>query len=708
MSLITYPSLRRDNEKNQDFHGVVVPNPYQWLEDPDSNETKEFVKLQNNITDPILKDCPLQNKYKQRMTELWDYPKYGCPFRHGTRYFYYHNSGLQNQSVLYVQESLDALPEVFLDPNTFCEDGLQAISGLSFSKDGQTCAYGVSSKGSDWITVKFMNVITKEKLSDVLENVKFSCLEWTHDNKGLFYNRYAKDESKQDGTETSSNLNQKLYYHVIGDKQADDILVAETPEHPKWMIHAEVSDDGEYIILVVSEGCDPVNQLYFCDFKYLNYKITGLLPFVKIVDNFKAEYSYVTNTGSLFTFKTNLDAPKYKLINIDFNNYSQENWSTLVEEHTQDVLQWCACVNEKVLVMCYLHDVKNEIYLHHLNDGTRFKHLKIDVGTIGGYSGRKEDKEIFYSFTSFLTPGVIYHCDLSKDDVTPTVFRSTEVKGFDASLFTTHQVFFKSNDGTFIPMFIVHKKGIKLDSNNPCFLYGYGGFNISIKPSFSVSRLIFMQNMGGILAVANIRGGGEYGEDWHKDGSFGKKQNVFDDFISAAEYLIQMNYTNPDKMVINGGSNGGLLVTACMNQRPDLYKCVIAQVSVTDMLNFHKYTIGHAWITDFGCADKKEDFDYLYKYSPLHNVRIHEESQYPCLLLLTADHDDRVVPLHSFKLIAHLQHVLGNDPKQTNPLLIKIDTEAGHGFGKPTKKVIDETSDIYGFIAKMLHIDWLE
>jgi len=705
MEKIIYPEIRRDTQEFDDFHSTKVANPYKWLEDPDSEETKTFVAAQNVITDKVLDDCPVRSQFKDRVTELWDYPKYGCPFKRGSRYFYYYNSGLQNQSVLYVQESLTAEAKVFLDPNSFCKDGLQAIRGTSFSEDGENCAYGISTKGSDWVTIKFMNVATGEALTDVLENVKFSCMSWLHDHKGFFYNWYEKKDSKQDGTETDANLNQKLCYHVLGSNQSDDIVVAEATDNPKWMIHAEVSDDGQYVILTASEGCAPVNRLYICDLKEISYKITGLLPYVKVVDNFDGEYSYVTNTGTVFTFKTNLNAPKYKLINIDFSNFAEDNWKVLVEEHKKDVLEWTACVNEDILVICYLHDVKSKLFLHQLSDGKQFKEFDLDVGTIGGYSGRKDQAEMFFSFTSFLTPGTIFLCNFAEKPFTKKIFREIEVKGFDSSLFETKQIFYKSKDGTEIPMFIIHKKDLELDGSNPCFLYGYGGFSISITPGFSITRVIFMQNLGGIVAIANIRGGGEYGEDWHKGGSLDKKQNGFDDFITGAEYLINNKYTSSEKLAIQGGSNGGLLVTACMNQRPDLYKCVVGHVSVTDMLKFHKFTIGHAWTTDFGCADNEKDFDYLIKYSPLHTVRA-RDCQYPALMLFTADHDDRVVPLHSYKLIAEIQHVLGSDAKQNNPLLIKIDTESGHGAGKPTSKRIQEASDEYGFISKMLGADW--
>lgn len=707
MEKFEYPQARRDESIVDDYHGTKVPDPYAWLEDPDGEETKAFVEAQNKITMPYLEKCAYRDIYKKRLTEMWDYPKYGCPFKRGPRYFYHFNTGLQNQSVLYVQDSLDAEARVFIDPNKLSEDGTVAMTRSSFTEDGEYCAYMLSASGSDWNTIKFKEVATGKDLEDVLERVKFSCLCWTHDGKGVFYNSYPQ-EGKTDGTETTTNLHQKLFYHVLGTKQSDDVICAEFPDNPKWMTGVEITDDGQYAVLVISEGCDPVNRLYYCDLKALEGGITGLLPYVKLVDNFDAEYEYIANDGTLFTFKTNLKSPNYKLINIDFEKPGQENWTDLVPESTEDVLEWVACVNDDKLVICYIHDVKNVLQLHSLKTGEKLMTFPLDVGTIRGYSGRRKDSEIFYQFTSFLSPGVIFHCDLTKESLSPTVFKQSEVKGVDCNNFETTQVFYRSKDGTKIPMFLVHKKGVERDRNNPVFLYGYGGFNISIMPVFSVSRLLFIQQLGGILAVANLRGGGEYGEKWHKAGCLMNKQNVFDDFQCAAEYLIQEKYTQPSRIVINGGSNGGLLVGACVNQRPDLFGCVVAQVGVMDMLKFHKFTIGHAWTTDYGCSDKKEDFENLMKYSPLHNIRLPESGEYPSILLLTADHDDRVVPLHSLKYIATLHHIVGRTKQQTRPLMIRVDTKAGHGAGKPTAKVIEECADIYAFIAENLKLKWIE
>ncbi|KAJ7370638.1 hypothetical protein OS493_031053 [Desmophyllum pertusum] len=642
----SYPNVRRDESAITDYHGTEILDPYVWLEDPDSEETKAFAEQQNAITLPYLADCETRENFKKRLTELWDYPKYGCPFKRGSKYFYFYNSGLQNQSVMYVQDLLESEAQVFLDPNKLSEDGTVALSGRSFSEDGELFAYSLSNKGSDWVTIKFMKVDGKVQLPDSLENAKFTSMAWTHDNKGLFYNRYPTG-SKADGTETDLNLNQKLYYHVLGTSQSEDVLCCEFPEHPKWSIGAEVSDCGRYMILTPHEGCAPLNRLFYCDLENHKEGITGLLPFEKVVDNFDAEY--------------------------------EEHWTTLVEEDEKDVLEWVACVKQNLLVLCYLHDVKSVLHLHNLT-GERLTSFPLDIGSVVGYSGRKKDSEIFYQFTSFLTPGVIYHCDLTQENFQAKVFRETNVTGFDSSQFQTVQVFYPSKDGTKIPMFIVHKK--------------------------RVTNCVHEKSRG-IIAVPNLRGGGEYGETWHQAGCFGNKQNVFDDFQHAAIYLAQQKYTSPEKITICGGSNGGLLVGACINQRPDLFGCAVSQVPVMDMLKFHKFTIGHAWTTDFGSPDKKEDFEWLIKYSPLHNITIPENGkQYPSLLLLTADHDDRVVPLHSLKYIAQLQHCVGSYEKQTNPLLIRVDTEAGHGFGKPTAKIIEEYSDIYAFIARALNLQW--
>uniref|UniRef100_A0A9J8ASE9 Prolyl endopeptidase n=1 Tax=Cyprinus carpio carpio TaxID=630221 RepID=A0A9J8ASE9_CYPCA len=641
-----YPEARRDDSKVDDYHGVKVPDPYHWLEDPDSEETKMFVEEQNKLTMPFLEQCTVKERFHQRLTELYNYPKYSCPYKRGNRYFYSHNEGLQNQNVLYVQDSLNSPASVFFDPNTLSEDGTVALKMGRLSEECEYFAYGLSSAGSDWVTVHFLKADDLTKLQDVLERVKFSCLAWTHDAKGIFYNCYPRQDGKADGTETTTNLNQKLYYHVIGTSQSEDILVAEFPDNPKWQSSLTVSDDGRYAVLSITEGCEPVNRLWYCDLQQLPSGITGFVE----------------------------------------------------------------CVNQRYLLVNYVHDVKDILQLYELQSGKLIRDLPLDVGTVVGLSCKKKHPDFFYKFTSFTTPGIIYHCNLSQPNPEPTIFRQVEVKGINPSDYQTTQVFYPSKDGTKIPMFLVHARGIERDRSHPVFLYGYGGFENSIQPYYNTAYLLFIRHLGGILAVANIRGGGEYGQTWHKAGTLGSKQNCFDDFQCAAEYLIQEGYTTASRIAINGASNGGLLVAACVNQQPELFGCAVAKVGVMDMLKFHKFTIGHAWTTDYGCADDPEQFKWLIKYSPLHNLpqTPQDGTPYPAMLLLTADHDDRVVPLHTLKYVATLQHGMGRSPGQTQPLLVRVDTRSGHGAGKPTAKAILEDTHIFSFIAETLKLSWRE
>ncbi|XP_075961859.1 prolyl endopeptidase isoform X1 [Anarhichas minor] len=705
-----YPAARRDESKVDDHHGTKICDPYTWLEDPDSAETMAFVEEQNNLTMPYLERCAVRAQFHQRLTELYDYPKYSCPYKRGKRYFYFHNKGLQNQDVLYVQDSLDGAATVFFDPNKLSEDGTVALKMGRLSEECEYFAYGLSSSGSDWVTVSFMKADDLALLPDVLERVKFSCLAWTHDAKGIFYNCYLRQEGKTDGTETTCNINQKLFYHVIGTKQSEDILVAEFPEHPKWHSSVTISDDGRYAVLSITEGCEPVNQLWYCDLQQLPDGIAGLLPWVKLVDNFDAQYSYVTNEGSVFTFRSNLDAPRYCLLNIDVQKPDRQHWTTLIPQHDKDVLGFVSCVNQHHLVVNYLHDVKDILQLCELSTGLVVRDLPLDVGSVAGVSCKKNHSDFFYKFTSFTTPGIIYHCDLSESNPEPSVFREVEVKGIKQDDYETSQVFYPGKDGTEIPMFLVHAKGLKKDATRPVFLYGYGGFEASIQPYYNVAYLLYVRHLGGILAVANIRGGGEYGLTWYKAGTLGNKQNCFDDFQCAAEYLIQEKYTTASRIAINGASNGGLLVAACVNQRPELFGCAVAEVGVMDMLKFHKFTIGHAWTTDYGCSDDPEQFKWLIKYSPLHNLPQSPYSgpPYPAILLLTADHDDRVVPLHTLKYCAALQRGVGSSPVQRQPLMVRVDTRSGHGAGKPTTKAILEEAHIFSFIAETLGLSWID
>ncbi|KAJ7519090.1 hypothetical protein O6H91_20G022400 [Diphasiastrum complanatum] len=722
---LDYPDVRRDGSVVEDYHGVPIADPYRWLEDPDSKEVKDFVERQIQLTDSVLKTCEGRDKLREKITDLFDYPRYDCPFKQGQKYFYFHNTGLQAHSVLYVQDSLEGKAEVLLDPNQLSEDGTVAVSVYSFSEDAKYLALGISGSGSDWVTIKVLRVENRMMQLDILSWVKFSSISWTHDNKGFFYCRYpapTNEETVDAGTETNSNLHHQLYYHFLGTDQSEDILCWKDPDNPKWLFGSEVTDDGKYLIMTLEEGCDPVNRLYYFDLSTLTNGLEDLrhtrtsLQFQKLIDNFEAQYELIANNGSIFTFRTNKNAPKYKLTRVDLNNPAV--WTDVIPESEKDVLESVHCVNEHQLVVCYLSDVKYVLQIHELDTGVLTQQLPLEIGTISAVSGRRKDKEVFFSFTSFLTPGIIYRCDLTKNNLELDVFREIIVKGFDRASFETRQVFAPSKDGTRIPMFIVSKKDLVLNGAHPALLYGYGGFNISITPAFSISKIVLIRHFGAIFASANIRGGGEYGEEWHKAGCLGIKQNCFDDFQACAEFLIREKYTQPGKLGIEGASNGGLLVAACINQRPDLFGCALAQVGVMDMLRFHKFTIGHAWTSDYGCSDEEEQFHWQIKYSPLHNVSRPWENpnrekgtQYPATMLLTADHDDRVVPLHTLKLLATMQYVLNkslpNSP-QTNPIIARIDAKAGHGAGRPTKKLIEEAADKYAFLAKMLGASWID
>ncbi|XP_027148362.1 prolyl endopeptidase-like [Coffea eugenioides] len=721
---LQYPAARRDDSVVDNYHGVAVSDPYRWLEDPDSEETKEFVEKQVKLTDSVLKTCETREKLREKITALFDFPRYDAPFRAANKYFYFHNTGLQPQSVLYVQDGLDGKPEVLLDPNTLSEDGTVALRAYAVSEDAEYLAYGISSSGSDWVTIQVLRIQDKHVLPDTVSWVKFSNISWTHDSKGFFYSRYPapkEGDNLDAGTETNANLNHELYYHFLATDQSEDILCWKDPDNPKHTRSASVTEDGQYVLLYTFETCDPVNKVYYCDLSALpdgleNYKETNnLLPFVKLVDSFDASYLDVANDGSVFTFRTNKDAPRYKLVRVDLK--VPTSWTEVLQESEKDVLESVVAVNGDQIVVSYLSDVKNVLQIRDLKTGSLLHHLPVDIGTVCQISARRKDNIVFIHFTSFLVPGIIYKCNLGGGAPEISIFREIIVPGFDRSQFVVNQVFVPSNDGTLIPMFVVSKEDISLDGSNPCLLYAYGGFDISITPSFSVSRIVIARHLDAIFCIANIRGGGEYGEEWHKAGSLAKKQNCFDDFASCAKYLISTGYTQPRKLCIEGGSNGGLLVGASINQRPDLFGCALAHVGVMDMLRFHKFTIGHAWTSDYGCSEKEKEFHWLFKYSPLHNVRRPWEqspdqvSQYPATMLLTADHDDRVVPLHSLKFLATLQYELCTgleSSPQTNPIISRIERKAGHGAGRPTQKMIDEAADRYAFMAKVLGATWVD
>jgi len=685
---LQYPAARKSDVVD-DYHGTRVPDPYRWLEDPDSPESRAWIEAQNRLTAAYLAEIPARATIRQRLTKLWNYPKYGAPFRKAGRYFFLKNDGLQNQSVLYKQASLEATPETLLDPNILSEDGTVALSTLAVSDNGRLLAYGTAASGSDWEEFRVRDVVTARDLPDHLQWIKFSGASWTKDGAGFFYSRYPEPTDK---ALTDVNRFQRLYYHRLGTDQAQDLLVYERPDQPDWGMNAEVTDDGRYAVLTVWLGTDRRNRVYFRDLKDPRHpKITGEV--VRLLDDFDASYAFVGNDGPVFYFLTDLDAPRKRVIAIDTRHPERGRWREVIPQG-QDVLEGVHIIHD-TFVANYMHDASSRLRLFAL-DGRMLKDLELPtLGSIGSISGERKDDEMFYAFTSFLYPTTIFRYDF-KSGAT-SVFKAPTID-FDPSRFETKQVFYTSKDGTRVPMFITYKKGLTLDGSNPTYLYGYGGFNISLTPSFSVAMLVWLE-MGGVYAVPNLRGGGEYGEEWHQGGMHEKKQNVFDDFIAAAEYLIAQRYTSPAKLAIAGGSNGGLLVGAAMTQRPELFGAALPVVGVMDMLRFHKFTIGWAWVTDYGSADSAAQFPYLYKYSPLHNIRA--GTRYPATLVTTADHDDRVVPGHSFKFTATLQAAQAGP----QPVLIEIETKAGHGAGKPTSKLIEEHADRMAFLVKNLAVE---
>ena len=677
---LKYPQTKTVTQTD-DYFGVKVADPYRWLEDLDSTETKSWVDSQNKLTFSYLEKIPQRAKLKSRLTELWNYEKYSAPFKEGNRYFYYKNNGLQNQSVLYMADSIYDKGRVLLDPNALSTDGTVALSGISISDDGKILAYGLSSAGSDWQEWRFRDVESGKDLPDVLKDIKFSGASWSKDGKGIYYSRYPRvaDADKLE----NANYFQKLYYHALGASQTDDNVIYERSEDKEMGVGGSVSEDGNWLILNVWKGTSPKNQIFF---KNLTMSRAPVLP---VVDKFDAEYSFIGNEGSKFYFKTDKDAPRGKIVVVDALE-ADKKWRDVVPQ-AAETLESVAFINNQ-FVLGYLKDAYSQIKIHNL-DGSVVRNVDLPgIGSAGGFGGKRYDTETFYSFSSFNSPPTIYRYDMKTGK--SEVFRKSDVK-FNSADYEVKQVFYNSKDGTRIPMFIVHKKGVKLDGTNPILLYGYGGFSVSLTPVFSVSRLVWME-MGGVFAMPNLRGGAEYGEEWHEAGTKLKKQNVFDDFIAAAEYLIENKYTQPKKLAISGGSNGGLLVGAVLNQRPELFGAALPAVGVMDMLRFQKFTIGYAWTSDYGSSETSaEEFKALFAYSPLHNIR---RKKYPAVLITTADHDDRVVPAHSFKYAAMLQKMQTG----TAPVLIRIETKAGHGAGKPTAKIIEEQADIFGFLMKNL------
>jgi len=680
---IDYPETETVDHTDT-YHGVEVADPYRWLEEDvrESERVQRWVDAENAVTFAYLQEIPERDAIAERMRELWNYERYGLPVKEGGRYYYAYNDGLQNQNVIYVLDELDGEPTLLIDPNAWSEDGTVALASFFPSPDGRHVAYLVQDGGSDWRVARVIAVDTGEVLGDELEWLKFTGLSWAADGSGFYYSRYP--ETGEDEKFQALNMNQAVYFHRLGTDQSEDELVYARPDHPEWGYSASVTDDGRHLVITVWKGTDDRYQVVHRDLTDADAE-----P-VMLIEGFDHDYTLVGSIGDELYFRSNDDAPRNRLIAIDVNNPAPEAWREVVPE-TEDVLSGVSLVGGK-LIAGYMQDAQSVVKVFDL-DGEQSGTVDLPgIGTADGFDGKFDDAETFFVYTSFDTPTTVNRLDVSTGEV--SVFRQPEV-AFDPDDYVVEQVFYTSKDGTRVPMFISHRKYIEIDGAVPTLLYGYGGFNISQTPAFSVTRLAWM-DLGGVYAVANIRGGGEYGEAWHQAGTRLNKQNVFDDFIAAAEYLVDEGYTNPSRLAIFGGSNGGLLVGAVTNQRPDLFGAAIPAVGVMDMLRFQNFTAGRFWVDDYGSSDNPEEFEALYAYSPYHNIR--EGADYPAVLVTTADTDDRVVPGHSFKYAARLQEAQGG----TAPVLIRIETRAGHGAGTPTEMIIDDYADRWAFLVKNL------
>jgi prolyl oligopeptidase len=682
---LKYPPAKKVDQTDV-FHGVKVEDPYRWLEDDvrKSSEVHQWVDAEAKLTEEYLSTIPERARIKKRLTELWDFAKFTPPSQVAGKYFFRKNDGLQNQSVLYVMDGRDAEPRVLIDPNTWSKDGTVALGNTAVSLDAKYLAYAVSEAGSDWETYKVLDVATAKPLADELKWVKFSSAAWTGDSRGFFYGRYP--EPKPGAEFQSLNLNQQVYYHRIGTPQADDVLAYKRPDHPDWGFNLGVTDDGRYLIITIWKGTDDRFRITYRDLSE---------PYaqpVDLIEEFENDYTFIDNDGPVFYFRTDLDAPNGRVIAIDTRKPGRKDWKEIIPE-AKEKLESVSMVGNQ-LISNYLKDAHSQVKLFS-PEGKLVRELELPgIGTASGFSGKRTDTETFYLFSSYATPPSIYRYDLIAGK--SELWKRAPVK-FNPDDYEVKQVFYQSKDGTRVPMFITAKKGVKLDGDNPTLLYGYGGFNIPLTPSFSIGLIGWLE-MGGVYAVANLRGGGEYGKTWHEAGKKLHKQNVFDDFIAAAEYLIKEKYTQPSKLAIKGGSNGGLLVGAVEVQRPDLFGACLPHVGVMDMLRFHQFTAGRFWVDDYGSADNPEEFKALYKYSPYHNIK--KGVKYPPTLVVTADTDDRVVPGHSFKFLARLQEYQAGDA----PVLGRIEVRAGHGAGKPTTKIIEELADEYAFLVRMLKL----
>lgn len=677
---LPYPATER-GEVVDNYFGTEVADPYRWLEDDNSDATAAWVGAQNAVTQDYLSQIPFRGAIRERLTELWNYPKESAPAKHGDWWYYTYNDGLQNQSVIFRTKEPGTEGEVFLDPNTLSDDGTVALAAMSFSKDGRWFAYSAAASGSDWVEIRVMDTSDKSLAQDRIEWVKFSGAQWAPDSKGFYYSAY---DAPKAGVYSAQNQFQKVYYHKLGTPQSADRLVYEDKDHPLRYFSAWPSEDGKWLFVVASEGTSGTEVLYK---KVTEPKFRTLLP------GFDADYGIAECRDDRLYFTTNRNASNYALCRVDLNAPSKIE--TVIPEHGRNLLEGVGSAGGNFFAV-YLEDAQNKVYQYDF-DGNLIREVALPaIGSVGGFGGEQEDTELYYALSNYTSPATSYKYDIATGE--STLYKAPQVN-FDPELFVTEQVFFTSKDGTQVPMFVTRRKDMKLDGKNPCYLYAYGGFQINMTPGFNPSAIMFVEQ-GGIYCVANLRGGSEYGEAWHKAGMKENKQNVFDDFIAAAEYLIGNKYTSPDKLAIAGGSNGGLLVGACEVQRPDLFAVCLPAVGVMDMLRYHKFTIGWGWAVEYGSSDNEEEFAYIYKYSPLHNIR--EGVKYPATLVTTADHDDRVVPAHSFKFAAQMQHCQAGEA----PVLIRIESKAGHGAGKPTSKRIDEAADCYAFLFQNVGVPY--
>jgi prolyl oligopeptidase len=684
---LDYPKTQRGDQAD-DYHGTKVADPYRWLEVDvrKSKDVADWVEAENKVTFDFLKTIPEREAIKKRLTELWNYERFSVPFRAGGRYFYTKNDGLQNQAVLYTLDKLDGEPRVLLDPNALSKDGTIALAGTAVSDDGKYLAFGTAEAGSDWHTWKVRDLATGKDLADELKWIKWSPAAWTTDGKGFFYSRY--DEPKKGSEFQDATTNNKVYYHRVGAPQGDDVLVYKRPDHPDWDFSPSVTEDGRYLVLTTWKGTDPKNRV-----TYRDPAEPYAMP-IDLIDAFENDYTFVGNDGPVFYFKTDLDAPRGRLVAIDTRKPERKDWKEIIPQ-AKESLQAVSLVGNQ-FVLNYLKDAKSQVKVFS-PEGKLVREVELPgIGSADGFGGKRSDTETFYAFSSFNTPPRIFHFDLLTGK--STVYREAKVK-FNPDDYEVKQVFYTSKDGTKVPMFITAKKGLKADGSHPTLLHGYGGFAIPMTPEFRISVLGWL-DLGGVYAVPNLRGGGEYGEDWHQAGKGGKKQTVFDDFIAAAEYLVKEGYTRRDRLAIQGGSNGGLLIGACLTQRPELFGACLPAVGVMDMLRFHKFTAGRYWVDEYGSADVADEFKTLYAYSPYHALLRNGKKKYPPTLVMTADTDDRVVPGHSFKFAAALQEMQSGEA----PVLIRIETRAGHGAGKPTAKLIEEVADEWAFLVKALGV----